>query len=461
MRWRLAAAAAVAVLLTALSIYKPSPPKLVAPVDIEKLAELVKSDPALLEEAVRYMSELGVNLTLRAPPKPQPTAITISINASSIWAGDRVLVTGVLTSRGKPLAGQTVAVLVDGVPAAVTVTDSRGRYNATVAISVYRPRVNVTAVYLPLPGSPYMPSMASAHLSVLYHATTIAISAPSQVLWGAPLALNITLDPPAERRINIVLGNATTSILLSLKAQGSASVIIPTGNLTPGTYNLTVYVPGKGRLGPATARRTVDIIAESPVISLSAAGVEVAGFPPQFAVKVVPAVNISVYLGDKPLKGAIPLDTPTGWAVIRAVSMPSPPYASATASAYVFVVNPLQISAVIAAVLLAMKFVQGRLQRATNLVREVVEAAPRSPRNVVEEEALAVLARAFYKLGERSGLWYSRKMTYREYASSVEPYAKDPTCLWRVVYIAEKAAYSPYSPSAVEIREAWVCTERL
>jgi hypothetical protein len=52
-------------------------------------------------------------------------------------------------------------------------------------------------------------------------------------------------------------------------------------------------------------------------------------------------------------------------------------------------------------------------------------------------------------------------MTYREYASSVEPYAKDPACLWRVVYIAEKAAYSPYSPSAVEIREAWLCTERL
>ncbi|MGB9705542.1 MAG: hypothetical protein ACPL3C_08830, partial [Pyrobaculum sp.] len=177
MRWRLAAAAAVAVLLTALSIYKPSPPKLVAPIDIEKLAELVKSDPALLEEAVRFMSELGINLTLRTPPKPQPTAITISINTTSVWAGDRVLVTGVLTSRGKPLAGQTVAVLVDGVPAAVTVTDSRGRYNATVAISVYRPRVNVTAVYLPLPGSPYMPSMASAHLSVLYHATTIAISA--------------------------------------------------------------------------------------------------------------------------------------------------------------------------------------------------------------------------------------------------------------------------------------------
>jgi len=77
------------------------------------------------------------------------------------------------------------------------------------------------------------------------------------------------------------------------------------------------------------------------------------------------------------------------------------------------------------------------------------------------EEALRLLAHAFYILGERSGVRYSRMYTYREYAAKVTQHAKNQDCLRHIVNLAERAAYSPHTPTPAELAEGWRCLDQL
>lgn len=454
-------AIAVVTFLATISLYKPAPPKITSPANITYLSEIIKSDPARLEAALRFISELGLNITLTTPPRPQPTEITLSLNTTEAWAGDQVVATGVLTTRGKPLPRQLVAIFVEGKLAAFTTTGTDGRYRAAIAISIYKPRINITALYLPLPGSTYMPSRASTWLTVLYNTTQITLTAPTQVQWGKPLVVEITHNSSIQRRIYITLTNPTQRVELTTSTRDTAVVEIPTTNLMPGLYTLTAYTPGEGRLGPASASLQINITAKMPKMTITSPEIGIAGSAISISVRVEPPLNVTLYVGDRPFSGTIPLEITTGFTYVRAVTTPTPPYASISATTKLFVINPLQIGALTLAAASTAVILKTQRRKVEAVVREVLKAAPSEVMDVATREVLSALAHAFYKLGERKGHHYSRKMTYREYASIVEPYARDAACLWRIVHLAEKAVYSPHTPTSLEIREAWTCTERL
>jgi hypothetical protein len=128
------------------------------------------------------------------------------------------------------------------------------------------------------------------------------------------------------------------------------------------------------------------------------------------------------------------------------------------------VINPLQIAVAAAAIYAAARARPRRRGEAGAVGGEAIEAAAAARRRDLPgeaREALAILAAAFSALGERAGLRYSRNMTYREYAARVEAHARDRACLWRIVELAERAAYSPRAPTGAEMDEARACLERL
>ncbi|MFP3267770.1 MAG: hypothetical protein RXQ56_09980, partial [Thermoproteus sp.] len=158
---RLAVALAFAAVLALAALIKPTAPTLTTPVDLRALADVIKSDPALLAEAAAFLNQTHLNATLPAPPSAAPTEMAIGANATAARAGSHVAVSGDLTSRGRPVAGALIAIYLQGRLAALAQTDARGVFNASVYISAYVPLANITAVYVPPPGSPYAPSSAS------------------------------------------------------------------------------------------------------------------------------------------------------------------------------------------------------------------------------------------------------------------------------------------------------------
>ena len=126
------------------------------------------------------------------------------------------------------------------------------------------------------------------------------------------------------------------------------------------------------------------------------------------------------------------------------------------------VINPIQLALVVAAGLVVYKVASVQRRGGVEAVaKEVLAAVERRVLPVSAKEVLEVLAYAFYKAGERAGVHYQRRWTYREYAGMVALHVKSVDCLWRIVHLAEKALYSTHVPTSVEIREAWACAEQL
>ncbi|RFA93818.1 hypothetical protein [Pyrobaculum aerophilum] len=77
----------MAFVLLIIAVYKPSEPKLTSPVDLSSLVEIVRADPQLLAEVSRFLSETGLNITIKTPPKPKPTELSLLVNSSEVVAG--------------------------------------------------------------------------------------------------------------------------------------------------------------------------------------------------------------------------------------------------------------------------------------------------------------------------------------------------------------------------------------
>jgi hypothetical protein len=458
---RLAVALAFAAVLVLLALIEPTAPTLTTPVDLKALADIIKSDPALLAEAMAFLNKTRLNFTLPASPSVAPTEIAISTNTTVAWAGSHVAVSGRLTSRGRPVAGALIAIYLQGRLAALTQTDAQGRFNASVYISAYVPRANITAIYASLPGSPYAPSSASIQLRVLFNATKLTLSAPATVQWGDPLRIEIRQSPPVERQVVVALSNGTSTVVLRAVVKATAVLEIPTAGLSPGNYTITATAQPKGPWAPASASVQVAVVAAKPQISLSVPPVLVAGAPAPLKVDAEPKLAVATFLGETPLGGYVPLEVPTGPAVVRAVAQATPPYTSAQVSAHVFVVNPVQVTIVAFALFVAARRLRPRRRGLGEVRREVAETVGRRSLPEKAEAALNLLAVVFHVLGERAGIRYDKRMTYREYAARVESYAKDKRCLKKIVELAERSVYSPHAPTPQEISEAWTCAGRL
>jgi len=447
-----------ALLLLVVAVYRPTGPQLAPTPDIRQLVELVKSDPDLWRLILLYAEELGIQLTVK-PQKPTPTKITLHVQPGKVVAGGAVVASGVLNTSRDPLPRQLVAIYVDKTLATFATTDDKGRFQAELRIGVYKPQMEIRAVYKPLPGEPYLESNATATVEVLYNKTTLRLSAPRQIKWGDVLTIYIRQDPPIQRAIRISVGRGTYVV----EARGEAAVDIPTAALTPGMQKITAYAEGRGPYAPATATDAVEIVAETPQARLEAPPVLIAGLPAEIRYSVTPNVSAVLYVAGRPYNGSVPLDVATGFYDLVLRTAQAPPYMSTSATQRVFILNvanfvPLAAAAAVASILAK----RAREEEVEELYREVRDAAPQSAVLTIQaEEALRLLAHAFYTLGERSGVRYSKMYTYREYAAKVTQHAKNQDCLRYIVTLAERAAYSPHTPTPAELAEGWRCLDQL
>ncbi|MEM1567615.1 MAG: hypothetical protein QW680_11775 [Pyrobaculum sp.] len=456
MKKRLTLAVAIAAaLIVVIAAQKIQPPKVIAPINITHLAEIIRSNPQLYEALVRYLAELGIETP--TPPVARPTNITIELNQTAVLAGSAVLVKGRLTAQDRPLSDKIIAIYLDGRLAAYAKTDSQGEYKAVVKIDIYKPQATIKAEFKPLPNEFYRSSNATATIKILYYNTEIRLNAPKTAVWGDEITIQIAQYPPVQRKVAITAGAYTTVITIT----NSATIAIPTSMLSPGAQQIVAYAEPAGPYAPAANYTQIIITAEKPQITLLAPRIAIAGAPIDIKINVTPPLQYSVYIGGRSFTNAVPIETPTGPAAITVKTKPSPPYAAAEISATLYVINILQLAPLTLIPIIAVTLRKAVSTTLSQIAAEVSSAAPRRVFTLIEQEVITLLAHVFYKLGERSGRHYQRKMTYREYAKIVEKHAFDPNCLKYVVELAERTFYSPITPTPIEMQTAWICAQRL
>jgi hypothetical protein len=82
----------------------------------------------------------------------------------------------------------------------------------------------------------------------------------------------------------------------------------------------------------------------------------IGGLPAPIEISIEPNVTAVVYLGGRPLQGYVPIDLSTGMAALTVATGAAPPYRPTKVTLQVFVLNPLQLAAAVALILLVARF---------------------------------------------------------------------------------------------------------
>lgn len=206
----------------------------------------------------------------------QPTSLTLDITPRTAYVGDNVHFEAVLTSKGMPLPGRKVYILLDGAAYVTGTTDTNGRCSGELMIPFkYVPQMDAQAFYQPQ-GDDIGLFLASLSptviINVLFYPVSLGISADGAAYPGKTATINGTLGygdapPLIGRAAGIYLDGA---LLADLTVDTNISFTFPVeSRMAPGKHTITLSAPADGRYAPAEASATLEVEKATPVLVLN------------------------------------------------------------------------------------------------------------------------------------------------------------------------------------------------
>ena len=443
---------------------------------------------------------ISINETLiKILHSPITTNMTIMAVPNIVVVGGSVTVFGKLTtSNGTAIPNATITIYVDGVPTGSAITNSTGYYIVNVTIPpIYKPILPIKALYNPPPTSKYLPTQAVTNITVIYNSTYIAINYTGAVLWGGQINVSGFISGSPNRLITLSIGNLNMSITT---VNNAFNISIPTSDLLPGNYSLSIYVTPNGTYAPTTYVGALMIYALIAKPNVSVSNVAIAGLPVRASINVSPWVSglpITVSLGGSAISLnltspniTITLATPLllGMGVHDLVVSVGqrPPIGGGYYARGIFVVNPLEIALPAIALIMVMslaRFGIVRLRRSPQqetqalptppmaatittprpaevkaVEKRIIKLAPSGKINIPSvREVVMALSQAIAAVSMKTEVRLKPTQTLREYLTVVRE-KLDPqvySVLSELVGIAEYALYSPRVPTPVDVARAW------
>jgi len=138
--------------------------------DIEVIKEEFKDvlDPDLLDEVEKYLDDLGGGVDLSNLTR---TDLSLDMNASSVWVGDSLLVSGRLIGGGVGMEGRRI-VFKMGNYSWITVTGFDGYYSKLISVPyLYKSSVELRGFYWPdkLDAEKFTPATGARRFELLYY----------------------------------------------------------------------------------------------------------------------------------------------------------------------------------------------------------------------------------------------------------------------------------------------------
>ncbi|MGC8542620.1 MAG: DUF4129 domain-containing protein [Vulcanisaeta sp.] len=432
------------------------------------------------------------------------TNLTITVEPNETTVGGSAMVFGrLLAENGNAMPNATIVIYVDGELAGSAITNSMGYYETVITIPyIYTANTQVMAVYNPPPGSLYLPSRATANITLLFNETTLSINYTGSVLWGEPIIISGFVSGPPSREVLVSIGGINESITT---VNNVFNVSISTGGLMPGNYTVFVYVEPNGTYAPTSYGGTVSINALLASPSITHPGLVVAGFPVIVSGSVSPWVSnltITVSLAGSAItlnltSPNFTVEIPTsillgmGRHSITIAIGPRPPIAPGHYYYSVFVINPLEIALPAVIILAPILMVRAGIlrvrrsmgvgvgaqdlqvpststavvigggkptARVEEVERRIVSSAPTGKISIGSvREIVRAMAQAISSVSRKTGVEFRATNTLREYLRSVSSKLspEEYTAFAELTGLTEYALYSPYAPTENDVARAW------
>ncbi|MGC9180384.1 MAG: DUF4129 domain-containing protein [Vulcanisaeta sp.] len=432
------------------------------------------------------------------------TNLTITVEPNETTVGGITMVFGrLLAENGSAMPNATIVIYVDGELAGSAITNSMGYYETAITIPyIYTANTQVMAVYNPPPGSRYLPSRATANITLLFNETALSINYTGSVLWGEPIIISGFVSGPPSREVLVSIGGINESITT---VNNVFNVSISTRDLKPGNYTVFVYVEPNGTYAPTSYGGTVSINALLASPSITYSGSVIAGFPVIVSGSVSPWVSnltITVSLAGSAItlnltSPNFTVEIPTsillgmGRHSITIAISPRPPIAPGHYYYSVFVINPLEIALPAVIILAPILMVRAGIlrvrrsmgvgvgtqdlqvpstsiavvigggkptTRVEEVERRIVSSAPTGKISIGSvREIVRAMAQAISSVSRKTGVEFRATNTLREYLRSVSSKLspEEYTALAELTGLTEYALYSPYAPTENDVARAW------
>lgn len=222
---------------------------------LEQLGQLIDRLNSLRQSLnERYIEIMGL----------VPTELSLSITPASVFVGDSVTASGILSGNDKPLPNKNLALILDNKLIATATTTINGSYATNITIpynytdtmaliSAYEPSGDDVEIYQASQSRPVI-------IHTLFYPTLLEVSAPQTAHPGLPFTINgqvISNYANADRTIKVLLDDAR---LTKEIVSGQFSLkVTPPEQASSGKHNLTIVVTPQGRYSGASETRSIYI----------------------------------------------------------------------------------------------------------------------------------------------------------------------------------------------------------
>lgn len=212
---------------------------------------------------------------VHAGERLQKTEVTLKIEPSASFVGDKVSFEGILTAGEEPLGGREINILLQGSQYASAMTDTSGYYQGQLKVPYwYVPQVKVQALYYPREKDIgiYLSSLSpEIELKVLFYEAKLALTIADKAYPGLETEVSGRFDygrspAPGQRRVQTYLDN---SLVKELFCEGEFTErlgIDPEVDL--GEHAITVSAQAMGRYSPVVATAALNVVRATPVLDL-------------------------------------------------------------------------------------------------------------------------------------------------------------------------------------------------
>ena len=205
------------------------------------------------------------------------TALTLSINPTTAYVGDKVNFTGNLSSKGTPLSDRQITILLNNSDLLTVQTDAHGQFQGTFQLPyLYISQMPVQAIYYPQGNDAGVYLAATSpviKMAVLFYAAQLTLQTNNIAYPGKEVILTGTFDyngAPAlqQRAVELYLDN-------TLEDQFNAPPVFDQGitldaTITPSKHVITVSVPADGRYAPVMASYVLNVTLATMILDLHA-----------------------------------------------------------------------------------------------------------------------------------------------------------------------------------------------
>lgn len=196
-----------------------------------------------------------------------PTELTLELDRETAFPGERLTISGRLSTAQEGLAGRVLTVGLDGQTIGRVTTAQEGFYDFSFSLPFkYKPQLPIVVTYIPQgpDAGKFRASRVSGVIYVEFFPTPVSLEAPATLYPGLEADIRVQIGTRGPRRLNLLLDDrilARADVRQELKLKMTVPPEIPSGR-----HRLIARVQPQGPFAGGQAVKEVQVVRVYPQV---------------------------------------------------------------------------------------------------------------------------------------------------------------------------------------------------